>query len=105
MNAKNFKATIDYIEAHPEEYDQRLWCNAMIYSGSGTSSGPPCGTTRCFGGTASFLGTKPNQRKYLVLWVTAHEWLGITHDEGVYLFAPHRTWPEIKAFYENELKK
>jgi hypothetical protein len=49
VNVDLLQRTLDYIEEHPEEWDQYLWGHKT-----------PCGTTFCFAGHAALLsGYKP----------------------------------------------
>jgi hypothetical protein len=45
LNIPLLRKTMEYIEAHPEKWDQGDW----------VSFGPTCKTTMCFAGTAAYL--------------------------------------------------
>ena len=81
MNVANFKKVLDYIEAHPEEWDQGL-CH--------------CGATHCFLGHAQILsGNKPSS---LNVVKDAMQWLNITEEEFNYLFCSERTLADFRDF-------
>lgn len=43
-NIPLFRKTLEYVEGNPHEWDQDVWASVT-----------PCGTTRCFAGTAAWL--------------------------------------------------
>lgn len=55
-NINLLDAVIEYIEEHPEEWDQTYWASLRTADGTvGWRSDEPCGTTACFAGTALIL--------------------------------------------------
>lgn len=71
FQAARYRAVVEYIKAHPKEYNQSSWHSA-------------CGTTACFAGHAQIMsGKSPNRG---TARRDARMWLGLTHYEADYLF-------------------
>ena len=74
-NAALAYKVLDYIKAHPEEWDQRNW---------------HCGTTHCFGGFVEMFATGEKE-SWESTWVVAEEALGIDVIDASMLFSEHNT--------------
>lgn len=125
MKRKRLKALIAEIEADRSRYNQGNWTNLISYYSSWDDSlskyvAPKtkikkkqlinCGTTGCIAGLAAFryapVGTEfwreelklPGALMNEYYSVYGKEVLGLTYDEGEYLFHYARTWEEILAF-------
>lgn len=80
-NAELAYKTLDYIKAHPEEWDQTMW---------------HCGTTHCFAGHIELSITGKSQPDGLLTWDIAEEALGINIAESVQLFGESNTLADLE---------
>lgn len=106
MNTRRINKTIAYIEANPGGWDQS-WC----WNPEDAVDRDWREKTQCFGGWAARLSFTSG-KKYLEHFqakrragyhgysalTRAEVWLGLTEEQGDYLFEWSRTWEEIKAF-------
>ena len=79
-NAALAYKTLDYIKAHPEEWDQSNW---------------HCGTTHCFGGLVEMF-TTGEVNEWESTWDVAEEALGISIDESTDLFYENNTLADLE---------
>ena len=79
-NAALAYKTLDYIKAHPEEWDQRLW---------------HCGTTHCFAGLIELFTTGEDEA-IAATWDVAQEALGVEKYDACLLFHGGNTLVELE---------
>ncbi len=82
LNTQLLQEVVDYIETHPEEWDQDSWAN------KGT-----CGTTLCFAGTTALLDPQVE-----FIWMNRGEYsvaIDIVKDDG--------DWDEIEEYAQRRL--
>lgn len=95
MNTQRLLDIIAYIEKHPNEYDQDSYISE-------------CGKKYCIAGFAhlAYDIAYPGDGFYdtvdmpLHTFAKAIDYLGISTEEGDYLFCPYRTLEEIREFAE-----
>ena len=90
MNYENLALAVAAIEANPECYDQTVWHS-------------PCGTMHCLAGFCQMLADGLNPavdrspvRTTIGACRAATEWLGLTEEEGDYLFGVDRVLADFK---------
>lgn len=83
MNVQNFKRTLDYIKAHPNQWTQ--W----KYGGS-------CGVEHCFIGWAAEFSEDINENE--AVWRTAARWLGISPQEEEWICMSRNGIADFEAF-------
>ena len=81
-NAALAYKTLDYIKAHPEEWDQSMW---------------HCGTTHCFGGLVELFTTgNGDESHWTSTWDVAEEALGTDLVESAQLFDDGNTLADLE---------
>lgn len=78
--AELLRAAVNNILDHPETFDQTQW---------------HCGTKHCIAGHCQILGGRPQNSRAAS---DAEEMLGISKDDADWLFAGHRSLPEIHNY-------
>lgn len=93
MNIENFNKVIKQIIDHPETYNQRIYHSE-------------CGTSHCIAGWCDVLSGSYDIEEWeinedynsLTVIDRAVEFLEITYQQGIYLFAHQRTLKEVLNF-------
>jgi hypothetical protein len=83
MNMQRFRQVLAYIEAHPEEWNQREWC----------------GSECCFAGHAAcFAGVNAKRTTWAgAVADVAQEWLGMSAAQFRWLYAEGRTLDDFRT--------
>jgi hypothetical protein len=83
FQADRYRAVVEYIKAHPEEYNQKSWHSS-------------CGTTACFAGRAQIMSGKAPDKD--TTRRDAKIWLGLTKNEADYLFDGNQLFDVIAGY-------
>ena len=89
MNKDNMQKVLDYIIAHPNEFNMANFDH--IHQG--------CLTAACICGTANFLANNNDTTDT----ETASSFLGLTHEQGCFLFYSNSIWRKYMEELELEI--